>query len=248
MNYKVTVAYNGSHYHGWAIQKDVKTVQGSIETTLSEIFQRKLKIVASGRTDAYVHAYGQVFNFKHKKLTLDAKSMCEALKRSLPKDIEVINLVIADDKFHARYHVLDKEYVYCINTNPRHDIFQEDTIYQYNKPIDINKINKLAQEFVGEHDFLSFSTTEVANSTRTIKTITITETDGIVKINIKGSGFIRNMVRMIVGNLLLYNNDKKSYATILELLNDPKKGSSVTKAPGCGLYLLKVNYHKKFEI
>ncbi len=248
MNYKVTVAYNGSHYHGWAIQKDVVTVQGAIQTTLYEIFKRKIKINGSGRTDAYVHAYAQVFNFKHKKLTLDGPTMTYALKRSLPKDIEIIKVVVVDDTFHARYHVLDKEYVYCINTNERHDIFQEDIIYQYNQDIDIDKINKLAQEFVGEHDFLSFSTTQIANSTRCIKSIIITNDDGIVKIFVKGTGFLRNMVRMIVGNLLVYNNDKKSYDDIIKLLNNPKKGASITKAPGCGLYLLKVNYQKKFDI
>ncbi|MGL4951389.1 MAG: tRNA pseudouridine(38-40) synthase TruA [Mycoplasma sp.] len=245
MNYKIGLKYNGANYKGWAIQPNVVTIQGTIKEAFKSLFNLTVNINASGRTDARVHALDQVINVSHKELNISSDVLKEALNSRLPKDIRVKYVERINQKFHARYSCVSKTYIYLINTKPDYDIIHFNNVFQYNKELDIEKINKIRHMFIGEKDFLSFSTTTVENTVRKINWINITEEDGIVKISVNGNGFLRNMVRMIVGSFLAYNEDKITQENIIELFKNPQKGKSQFKAYACGLYLAKVFYEEE---
>ncbi len=242
MNYKLTLTYKGTNFHGWAVQKDVLTIQGYLQDILKALFGFEIGMNASGRTDAYVHALGQVINIKHDKLTISPKALMHAINAKINDDVKVIKCEVVPDTFHARYSAHNKTYCYKINTNKQFNVLEHDLVYQYNKPIDLKKIKSLIPYFKKQQDFLSFSTSTVADTVREIYDIKIKQDGNYVLIYVTGNGFLRNMVRMIVGTFLAYNEDKISLDDILECFKNPKKGKAIFKAPGCGLYLTKVKY------
>ncbi|MGL4948271.1 MAG: tRNA pseudouridine(38-40) synthase TruA [Mycoplasma sp.] len=242
MNYKIGLKYNGSNYHGWAIQPDVITIQGLLKNIFKDLFKINVNINASGRTDARVHALDQVINVNSKELNLTAEALESALNSRMPKDICIKYIKVVDDKFHARFSCKNKTYIYLINTQNSYDIIHHNTVFQYNKDIDIEKINSIKNLFIGTKDFLSFSTTVVKDTIRTINSIDITNNNGILKIEINGNGFLRNMVRMIVGTMMAYNDGRITLEKIHDCFENPGKGKSTFKAYACGLYLAKVFY------
>ncbi len=243
MNYKLSLSYNGTNYHGWSIQPNNITIQSIITNALKELFgDIPFAINASGRTDAGVHALDQVLNIKSKQLNIPAINFKKALQSKLPRDIYINSCIEANENFHARYSCKDKSYIYLINTKPKYDAINHTNIYQYNKPIDTKYIELIKQKLIGTHNFLSFSTSELNDTTRTINEINYTYEDGILKILINGDGFLRSMVRMIVGSIISLNENKISASDIDTFLSQPTKGKSQYKAPACGLYLAKVNY------
>lgn len=239
-NFKVNLSYDGTSFSGWAKQNNVRTIQGEIENTLSEIFETKITIFGSGRTDKYVHAVDQCFNFKA-QTNIPFNFLKTVINSKLPSDIRINKISIVDNLFHARFSIISKTYLYKINIG-KFNLFEQNHIYQYCKNIDLAKIKRIVPLFIGKKDFLSFSTSEVENSIREIKRFSINKQDDYIFIKITGNGFLRNMVRMIVACLLNYNDDKISIENIIDLFENPKKGRSISKAPGCGLYLYKTNY------
>ncbi len=239
MRYKAIVAYNGSCFYGWASQEGFRTVQDTIEKTLSKCLNDNIKIQASGRTDKFVHALGQVFHFDSDLEINDY--LLQSINNYFKNEIQIISLNKVDDKFHARFSVKQKTYVYKISTKPK-NIFDAPTSLQYAKKINLKKIRKASKLFIGKYDFLSFSTSEKQDTVRTIYEIKIYKKKQYVYIEITGNGFLRNMVRMIVACLLNFNEDKINLDQIKDLFNYPKKGSAIAKADGCGLYLKEVNY------
>jgi tRNA pseudouridine38-40 synthase len=237
---KMVISYDGSKFHGYAIQPKVRTVQQTIEELLSKILNQKIKIHGSGRTDAYVHAYQQVISFEIND-DININNLKKSIIGLLPSDIKLLQIKKTTNNFHARYSAKDKTYIYKINldkTNP----FIENYSLNYFKKIDLNKIKSASKLFVGQHNFLSFSITEIADTIRTINFIKITKNKNLLEIKINANGFLRGMVRMIVGSLLDINENKKTNDDINNLFNNPKKGSSIRKVNGSGLYLYKVNY------
>lgn len=239
-NYKVNVSYDGTNFSGWAKQSNVRTIQEEIENTLSEIFGSKIIIFGSGRTDKYVHAIDQCFNFKV-NTNIPFNFLKNIINSKLPRDIVINKIRIVDESFHARYSIISKTYLYKINID-KFNLFEQNYVYQYCKEIDINKIKKILSIFIGKKNFLSFSTSEVENSIREIKKISIKKENQYVYIKITGNGFLRNMVRMIVACFLNYSENKVSINDINYLFSNPQKGKSISKAPGCGLYLYKTVY------
>ncbi|MGL4950503.1 MAG: tRNA pseudouridine(38-40) synthase TruA [Mycoplasma sp.] len=242
MNYKISLKYNGANYHGWAIQPDVITIHGLIKDIFYSLFKLNVTINASGRTDARVHALDQVINVKHKNLNLNPVDLLSALNSRLPKDIAINSIEEVDDQFHARFHCKTKTYIYLINTDSNYDVIHFNNVFQYNKKIDLNKIEEIKHLFIGEKDFHSFSTSALDNTVRKINYINITQQKNLVRIEINGNGFLRNMVRMIVGTFLAYNEDKITLPKINDCFKNPIKGKVGFKAYACGLYLAKVFY------
>ncbi len=241
MTYKVTVSYDGSYFHGWAKQPSHTTVQQTIEEALNRLLNKKIPIYGSGRTDSYVHALNQVFSFSYDGQLMDFDNFVIALNNLLPKSIRIKSIKKINDKFNARFNAKSKTYIYVINQG-EFDLFHNDYFYNYNKKINIRKIKKGAKLLIGKHNFLSFSTSTLNDTTRTINYIKISKKQNNVLIKVNGNGFLRNQVRMIVGSLLDFNEDKKTLDDFKNLLKNPQKGSCITKAPGCGLYLYKVEY------
>lgn len=241
MNYLVDISYDGSSYHGWAKQKNNGSVQQTIEDSLSRIYQQKINIIGSGRTDAGVHAIHQYFSFCEQKVILKPNKLIKALNSQLPNSIRINKIKTIVNSFNARYDAKSKTYLYVINIG-KFNLFKNKYLLNYNKPIDLVLWKKAIKLFIGNHDFLSFSKSELSNTKRTISDIKIVKSKYIIKVYITGNGFLRNMVRMIIGSLIDLNEHKKSIADIKKLIDNPKKGSAITLASPCGLYLFKVIY------
>lgn len=242
IRYKTIVSYNGSNYHGWAKQTNTdKTIQEIIENALEKIYGYKIKIFASGRTDAGVHALQQVFHFDVKEQIIPVNKIAEVINNLLPYDIHVVQIKKTNLNFNARYDVKMKHYQYKINIG-KYNSINASTIYQYNKQINLKLLKNVLNKFVGKHDFSSFCTEIKEDSNREIFKVKMSKTKDIVSIDLYGNGFLRSMVRMIVGTLLAINEQKISSQQIDFLFETPKKGASTFKAPSCGLYLYKVKY------
>lgn len=241
MNYLVDISYDGSNYHGWAKQKNNESVQQTIEDSLNRIYQQKINIIGSGRTDTGVHAIHQYFSFCEEQVNLEPKQLIKALNSQLPSDIRINKIKTIFNSFNARYDAKTKTYLYVINIG-KFNLFKSKYLLNYNKPIDLVLWKKAIKLFIGNHDFLSFSKSELSNTNRTISDIKIVKSKDIVKVYITGNGFLRNMVRMIIGSLIDLNEHKKLIADIKRLIDNPKKGSAITLVSPCGLYLFKVIY------
>ena len=156
-NYKLTIQYDGGRYKGWQRLGDgEQTIQGKIEKALTEIIGHKIEIIGSSRTDAGVHALAQIANFKVKEPLEEAK-MIKVLNKMLPQDISVTGIILTDEPFHARFHAKDKTYVYKIwNETYSHPLMRKYSMHIEEK-LDLNKMNKACQHFLGEHDFTAYS-------------------------------------------------------------------------------------------
>jgi tRNA pseudouridine38-40 synthase len=241
VNFKVTISYDGKNYHGWAKQPGISTVQETIEVILSKILDQEIKANIAGRTDAFVHAHNQVFSFSVKEIKMDCAELKNALNSLLPKDIEVKKVELVNEKFHARYSAKKKVYIYRIYQG-EHKVFNNDYSLVYENKINLALLKKAAHKIVGTHNFLSFSLSELEDTTRTVYSIKFKKAKDNIYITFTGNGFLRGMIRMIVGTFIDINEGKKNISDIDKLFTNPKKGSSITKARASGLYLEKVIY------
>ncbi len=242
MRYLMTFSYDGSCFHGYERQKNLDTVQGLIETVLTSVNNgSSVTIHSSGRTDVLVHALNQKAHFD-----LDVKVNLYSLKKHLNKKFEgkiyVKNIEHVGEKFHARYDVKSKKYVYYINTlefNP----FRRNYELQYCKKLDLDKMHSALNYFVGEHDFGSFCKGYRENCVRTIYGASIAEKDGIVSIEFNGNGFVRAMVRNIVTVLIDVGRGKIDDCFVKSILDaKDNKFYNIKTISGCGLYLEDVVY------
>ena len=244
MRYLMIFSYDGSVFNGFQRQKNKKTVQGEIEKVLFTLSGKKIDIHASGRTDTGVHALNQKAHFD---LDMDIKinNLKMFLNRKLKGEIYIKDICVVDDFFHARYNVVSKTYIYKINTL-EFDPFFKNYVYQYNKPIDIALLTEASIYFLGEKDFRSLckKESEKENCVRCISSIDISSNDGIVTIEISANGFLRGMVRVIIGILLDINSGKKSISDINKILLSKSRTHNTKLAIANGLYLKEVNYTK----
>jgi len=242
----MTFAYDGSKYNGYQKQPKVKTVQGELEKALKQLNAGKaVSLVASGRTDAGVHAYNQRAHFD-----LNTKITCDKIKQGLnsliPDDIYVKKIFEVDDNFHARFDVKAKEYIYKINMGTYNPI-EKDYIYQYNKKLDISEMERALKYLEGTHDFRSFVKIdeEKDDYVRTIvQTTLLRDMKNVnhITISILGTGFMRYMVRNIVGMLIEIGEGKYRSEQIIDILNAKDRTKAGICAPACGLYLRDVYY------
>lgn len=241
MHYLVTVSYDGSNHHGFSRQKNVLSIQGVIEDALQSIYRYPIKIIGSGRTDASVHAIDQKIQFTETKANLSTNKVKSLLNKYLPSDIHVVNVKLVNDKFHCLRDVKSKTYIYKINTNT-YDVFLSRYMLFIDHKLNIKKLKDAMKLFIGEHDFLSFSSSELTNTIRIIYKFNVTYKKGIYTFKITGNGFLRYMVRMILGSIIAYHDNKLDLQSLRKLLLIPKKGSCQYKLSGNGLCLKKITY------
>ncbi len=244
MKYKVIVSYDGSDFDGYQIQKDKRTVQNEIQLALKKLYQQEIKISSSGRTDKGVHALGQVFSYDVDK-EIKCYKIKKALNTYLPKDISIVNVEVASENFHARGSVKSKEYLYKINIGTFNPI-ERKYCYQYGYSLDVKKLKKAAKVFIGTHNFKNFCTNDEENKTfiRTINNIKIKQNKEIISITFSGNGFLRYMVRMIIGSMIAYNNGKVDLDNLRFSLDERCENRTIYKVPSEGLYLVGVTYSK----
>ncbi len=241
MKYLVNITYDGSNFYGSSIQKNKRTVTGEIETKLSKILNTKTKITSCSRTDKGVHANNFYFHFTSQK-ELNIDKLKKSLNSLLDKDIFIKEIKEVDDNFHARYSVLNKEYKYVINRG-EYSPTKRNYELEYNKEIDIKKLKQASNYLIGTHDFKSFtSDNEKESYIRTINYIKIKENNNLVEIYINADGFLKYMVRNIIGLFLEINENKKELEDIPKILESKDRTKLGIKASPCGLYLNIVNY------
>lgn len=242
MRYLMTFSYDGTSYNGYQKQKNKNTIQDNIEINLSKIFNQNIKISASGRTDAGVHAINQKAHFD-----IDSEINIDKIKHSLNKmindDIYIKDIVKVSNDFHARFSVKEKEYIYKINIG-EYNPLDRNYIYQYNRNLNIDKMREASSYLIGTHNFKSLtkSNTEKNDYIRTIYSIDFILEEDILTIKFIGTGFLRYMVRNIVGLLIEVGINKRNPKDIESILNALDRQKSGITAPPQGLYLKNVKY------
>jgi len=243
MRYKITIAYDGAGYAGFQSQTNALAIQDVIEAAIEKIFSEKIRIVMSSRTDAGVHAKGQVFHFDSDIVKEEGK-LKFSMNSLLPKDIHVLEVKHVSRDFHARYSVKKKTYEYLINLG-EYDVFLRGRAYQCFYKLDVDLMREGAKLFLGEHDFTSFNTSslkEYPNQVRNITEFSLTMKKDLLIIRVTSSGFLRNMVRIMVGTLIDLGRGKKSLDDVKRMLEVPSKSTRRYNADPNGLYLLKIFY------
>ena len=242
-NYKITIQYDGTKYNGWQRQKNTKnTIQEKFESVLLKMCSHPVEIFASGRTDAGVHAVGQIANFKcDTDKTPD--EIKDYLNHYLPTDILVTSVEEVHERFHSRLNAESKTYEYTIATK-KPDVFIRKYVYFADKVPDADKMRKASLLLLGTHDFLGFSSVgKTKKSTaRTVNFIDIKESDGLIVIRINANGFLYNMVRIIAGTLFDVGTGKLSVSDIENIFDAKKRADAGVTLPACGLKLIEVFY------
>ncbi len=237
--YLLKISYDGSKYYGWAKQPDVPTVWGEMNKAVKQVFDKSMKIYASGRTDRYVHALALPVLLRGDD-SLEPEFVMNKLNELLPQDVRVHEIELVDDDFQVRFDTKGKKYRYLIDLSCTRDKnYHKHHPYKFN----IDKFNLWAKEFIGTKDFASFTGKELYQDyTRTVNEINVTREDDLVTFEIIGVGFMRYMVRNIVGALLAHNRGQISDKELRDWLDNPVKGKAHYKAEGSGLYLVEVYY------
>jgi len=239
-------SYDGSKYFGYQKQIDKRTVQGVMEEALTKINGGDfVSLVASGRTDAGVHAIHQRAHFDFNK-DIPLNKLKRAINSLIPDDIYVSTITKVDSTFHARYSAKAKEYIYIINMGPYNPI-EKDYVYQYNKKLDIPEMERALKYVEGTHDFKSFvkSSGDNDDCVRTIiQTSLVRDIKNVnmITLSIFGTGFKRYMVRNIVGTLIEIGEGKRKSEDIINILNIKDRTKAGSCVPACGLYLKDVYY------
>jgi tRNA pseudouridine38-40 synthase len=243
MRFKVTICYDGSDFNGFQKQTNYRTVEEELEKVLTKMHKHEVKIVGAGRTDKGVHALNQVFHFDS-----DLKITNEGLKKGmnalLDKDIYIRKVEEVNEDFHARFSALEKTYEYKINIG-EYNPLEKNYIYQLNRYLDVDRMIEASKLFLGEHNFYNFcgyQEKKIKNYVRKINELQIIKEDNYVKVIIRGNGFIRYMVRMIVAILIEIGLKRKDEIFIKERLDSEEKKRSNYKVDGNGLYLKDIRY------
>lgn len=243
-NIKLIIQYDGSRYKGWQRLGDSQmTIQGKIEDVLSKMAEENIEIFGSGRTDAGVHAFNQIANFKT-SCQMTNYEILDYCYRYLPDDIVVKKVEKANEKFHARYNVERKKYLYRIWNHKYHDPFIRKYITHIPETLNLVNMRKAATCLVGEHDFTSFTTAKSKKKSRVRKIfeIDINKDDNIIEMMVEGSGFLHNMVRIMVGTLIEVGLGRMKPEEVSKILNKKDRSKAGPTAPAQGLFLYDVEY------
>ena len=242
-NIKLVIEYQGKDFNGWQKQPNKLNIQGEIERAIGSITGEEIDLIGSGRTDAGVHSFGQVANFKtNSNISIDKFAL--AINSKLKKSIVIKSAEEVDERFHSRYSVHSKKYRYVICNSPTGTAIYRELEYQFPIKLDVEKMQKAAKYFEGEHDFSAFkaSGTSSKNSVRKIFKAEVFEKDERVYIELTGNGFLYNMVRIISGTLLEVGIGKIKPEEISEIIQSKDRKRAGKTLPAMGLYLVEVNY------
>ena len=242
-NLRLDICYDGTRYRGWQrLPGKDDTIQGKLETALSRILGEAIEISGSGRTDAGVHARGQVVNF-HCESTMTAEEILENLRRYLPEDIGIYSCRDVSQRFHARLNAKEKTYRYRIWNSTQPCVFERRFVTVISEELDLDAMNAAAGHLLGQHDFAAFcGNAKMKKSTvRFIRSLTVERCGKEVHITVTGNGFLHNMVRIIVGTLVEVGRGERNPDSIPALF-EGKRSDAGFLAPAQGLCLMEVYY------
>lgn len=253
-NYKFVVSYDGTAYSGWQCQPKRKSVQEAIETSIEKALKLQkasVKINASGRTDAGVHALRQVFSVELPKI-MPPHKLCWVINRVLPQDISLESAEEVPKEFHARYDSQAKTYRYRILHSEQKNPFEANRVWVYKQDLDVEKMTRVSKFFEGSHDFRSFmsSGSDKDNTVRTIYSVELNcrpymdnnFSGQLIEMTFRGDGFLYNMVRNMVGLITQIGCGILDETVVHRMLVGNKRSKEVLTAPAQGLYLMSVDY------
>ncbi|MFZ5966759.1 MAG: tRNA pseudouridine(38-40) synthase TruA [Bacillota bacterium] len=242
-NVKLLIEYDGTRFCGWQRQENGRTVQEEIEKALSKVMKKEIRINGSGRTDAGVHALGQVASFQG-DFSIPVDRISLALNALLPEDISIHDAVAVGEDFHARYSAKGKRYIYQIYNHPYRSALYRNYAYFVPQVLDIEAMERAAAYFLGEHDFRGFmaSGSSVKDTVRTIYSLDVYQMDKMIKLEISGNGFLYNMVRIIAGTLTEVGKGKIDAEQVPHIIHSCSRKQAGPTAPPQGLYLAEVYY------
>jgi tRNA pseudouridine38-40 synthase len=243
MNIRLTLEYDGTGYAGWQRQDNAMTVQQRVEEAIAAVTGERAGIVAAGRTDAGVHALGQVCHF-HTGCTIPPGRIAFALNAHLPPDIRVTESRQVPDAFHARYDARGKHYRYTLFVRPVAPALERGRVWHIPVALDAAAMTRSAAHFVGEHDFSAFmdAGSPVKSAVRTLTRADVTVRRNHILFDFEGTGFLYRMVRIIAGTLVEVGQGKRDADSIPELLRDGDRSRAGVAAPARGLCLMRVYY------
>jgi tRNA pseudouridine38-40 synthase len=240
---KITLAYDGTRFVGWQRQAEGESIQGSLEDALARFEGGPVVVHGAGRTDAGVHALGQVASARV-TLPHDSATLTRALNANLPEEIRVVSVDDADDSFHARFSASGKTYRYRIRNTPVADPFDRLFAWHLPEPLALDAMTRAAALLVGTHDFSAFRSVggAVATPVRTVLRSEWRESGGLLTYEIAGDGFLRHMVRAIVGTLVEVGRGWRQVDEMASLLAGGARADAGPTAPAHGLFLVSVDY------
>ena len=244
-NIRLTIEYDGKDFNGWQKQPNKLNIQGEIERAIELITgEENIDLIASGRTDAGVHALGQVANFKTNNMSIPIEKFALAINTKLKRSVRIKKAEEVDERFHSRYTCKRKTYRYVINNNQCESAIYRNFEYHMPVELDIKAMQKAVKYFEGEHDFKAFkaSGTSSKSSIRTIYEANVYQENEKIMIELTGNGFLYNMVRIIAGTLVEVGLGKTEPEKIPEIIQEGKRENAGKTLPPNGLYLVKVIY------
>ncbi len=252
MNFKLLIQYDGTDFHGWQVQENARTIQGELERVIGMLENAEVKVFGSGRTDAGVHAEGQVANVRMERAFTPEK-LRNAINGNLWRDIRIMDIERAPDDFHARFSATGKTYVYRVVNAPVMSPFWTRFAHHESRPLDVGRMADAARLFLGEHDWTAFASAQSDGDSR-VRTITEFSVESrwddrarasVIEFRISGTGFLRYMVRSIVGTVLEVGRNEKDFDTIQTAIVTGDRNLAGITAPANGLTLLKVDYERR---
>ncbi len=241
-NIRLIVEYDGTNYAGWQQQKKENTIQETLKNAVGIVVNEEVVLHGAGRTDAGVHAIGQVANFKT-KATIPPSRLVHAINYYLPNDIVVKSARKVPDAFHSRYSAKSKVYRYTILNNTTPGAIDRNFCYYYNMDLNIEQMQKASIILIGKHDFSTFkSKSDIINNVRTIKKLEIRKRTKYLYITVAADGFLYKMVRSIVGTMLEVGKDKMTIKEFKKVFKSKARSLAGATVPARGLCLLSVKY------
>lgn len=243
-NYKILLQYDGSRYHGWQVQKNTDmTIQGRLEQLLFKLTGEAVEVHGSGRTDAGVHAYGQVANFKLRQELTETQLLSD-FNHYLPSDIAVLTVEKVPEHFHSRLSAVRKTYRYRIWTSEIPNVFERRFVTAFTQDLDVTKMKQAAGYLTGTHDFTSFCGNRrfKKSAVRTIEQIRIEEKEQEIDIWVTGNGFLQNMMRILTGTLIAAGTGEIAPEQIPAILEGKNRDLAGSTMPPEGLALMSVEY------
>jgi tRNA pseudouridine38-40 synthase len=243
---RITLAYDGTDFFGWQVQPGLPTIQGELERVISEIEGRRVHVAGSGRTDAGVHALAQVAAFSIQN-RIPTANLQKAMNRLLSPAIRVVQVEEADPQFHPRYHARSKTYEYRIHRGDVCPPFERRYVHHHPYPLATDRIVEVAPLFEGEHDFAAFAAADQRDTQGLSRVRTIFSSGAEVQgdrliYRVRGSGFLKHMVRNLAGVLLEVGKGNLERDDLLKMLDPGAALRAGPTAPACGLYLVEVDY------
>jgi tRNA pseudouridine38-40 synthase len=243
-NYKLLIEYDGTLYDGWQRQGNTKrTIQGKLEESLSDLYGREIEIIGSGRTDAGVHAKGQVANF-YMSEKIELWQLKRDLNERLNMDIRILAAEQAGEQFHSRFHAKTKVYKYEIDQSQKAHVFTRKYKYHVEKLLEVESMRKAAQQIIGTHDFTSFTSdkNEKKSKIRRVDSIEIVEQGSMITLVFTGNGFLYHMVRILSGTFIEIGSGMREEKDMRKILQARDRSAAGFTAPSQGLYLERVIY------